>query len=424
LENKGVGYGSSEVINLERTPSISLKSGQDAQLFPIVSNGKISEVLVLNVGKSYDSPPNLLIFGSGVGAVITPVITNGFLTSVKVIESGIGYSQESTSAVVIFPGSGADFKVKIQRWRINLFEKYFNTFTGDDGFIHSGINEKYQLQYCHLYAPRKLRESLFSSDQTGKILYGKKDLTRSSNVEVLSTDHSPIIGWAYDGHPIYGPYGYITKSGGIASQMKSGYKLNSSREYGPSPSVYPLGFFVEDYTHKNVSDETVLDENNGRFCVTPEFPEGTYAYFATFDTLSVDSSLPFLGYKRPEFPYLIGNNFKGIPNKFNYRLDSNQDEFNLNTSNLFRNTAPYNLINGTTRYEYLNIPNKLNQKSEITSVLPGEVGGVGILTGGNEYQINNIIVFDETNTRGYNAKAKVSEIFCVAHLPVAVVYIL
>ena len=410
LENKGVGYGSSEVINLERTPVISLKSGQDAQLFPIVSNGKISEVLVFNVGKSYNSPPNLLIFGSGVGAVITPVITNGFLTSIKVIESGIGYSQESTSAVVIFPGAGADFKVKIQRWRINLFEKYFNTFTGDDGFIHSGINEKYQLQYCHLYAPRKLRESLFSSDQTGKILYGKRDLTRSSNVEVLSTDHSPIIGWAYDGHPIYGPYGYITKSGGIASQMKSGYKLNSSREYGPSPSVYPLGFFVEDYTHKNVSDETVLDENNGRFCVTPEFPEGTYAYFATFDTLSVDSSLPFLGYKRPEFPYLIGNNFKGIPNKFNYRLDSNQDEFNLNTSNLFRNTAPYNLINGTTRYEYLNIPNKLNQKSEITSVLPGEVGGVGILTGGNEYQVNNIIVFDETNTRGYNAKAKVSKI--------------
>ena len=410
LENKGVGYGSSEVINLERTPSISLKSGQDAQLFPIVSNGKISEVLVSNIGKSYNSPPNLLIFGSGIGAVITPVITNGFLTSVKVIESGIGYSQESTSAVVIFPGSGADFKVKIQRWRINLFEKYFNTFTGDDGFIHSGINEKYQLQYCHLYAPRKLRESLFSSDQTGKILYGKRDLTRSSNVEVLSTDHSPIIGWAYDGHPIYGPYGYITKSGGIASQIKSGYKLNSSREYGPSPSVYPLGFFVEDYIHKNVSDETVLDENNGRFCTTPEFPEGTYAYFATFDTLSVDSSLPFLGYKRPEFPYLIGNNFKGIPNKFNYKLDSNQDEFNLNTSNLFRNTAPYNLINGTTNYEYLNIPNKLNQKSEITSVLPGEVEGVKILNEGNEYQINNVIVFDETNTRGYNAKAKVSKI--------------
>ena len=52
----------------------------------------------------------------------------------------------------------------------------------------------------------------------------------------------------------------------------------------------------------NVSDETVLDENNGRFCVTPEFPNGTYAYFSTINNGLADSSGVFSGYKRPVFP--------------------------------------------------------------------------------------------------------------------------
>ena len=36
-----------------------------------------------------------------------------------------------------------------------------------------------------------------------KTLYGKRDLSRVESLEVASTDHSPIIGWAYDGNPIY-----------------------------------------------------------------------------------------------------------------------------------------------------------------------------------------------------------------------------
>jgi hypothetical protein len=70
-----------------------------------------------------------------------------------------------------------------------------------------------------------LREILFSREQGGGILYSNPDLRISNSVEIVSTDHSPIIGWAYDGNPIYGPYGYSTKSGGVVSQMKSGYKV-------------------------------------------------------------------------------------------------------------------------------------------------------------------------------------------------------
>ena len=111
---------------------------------------------------------------------------------------------------------------------------------------------------------------------------------------------------AYDGHPIYGPYGYVTRSCGVVAQMKSGYKLDLKTNRPPT-SEFPEGFFVEDYTHQNLSDETVLDENNGRFCVTPEYPKGTYAYFATINTLTVDSAGPFLNFKRPVFPYLATN---------------------------------------------------------------------------------------------------------------------
>ena len=32
-----------------------------------------------------------------------------------------------------------------------------------------------------------------------------------------------------------------------------------------------------------MTEEEYLDIHNGRFCITPEYPEGTYAYFATVD---------------------------------------------------------------------------------------------------------------------------------------------
>ena len=408
LSNQGVGYGSSEIINLDKQPQISLISGQDAQLAPVIENGKITEVIVLNPGKKYNSPPDLTITGDGVGAVITPVLNNGLITSVKVVESGGGYTQQNTSIAVLFPGRGAEFRAKIQKWTINLFGKNFINFAGDDGFISMGLNEDYQLQYSHIYAPRKLREISYSVDQEGNTLFSEKDLPKVNNLEVSASNHSPIIGWAYDGNPIYGPYGYTTRSGGIVTQLKSGYKL-SLKEGRPSISNFPEGFFVEDYTFTRVSDETVLDENNGRFCVTPEYPNGTYAYFATFES-AVDSSGPFVGYKRPAFPYLIGNRFKSLPNEFNLDYRSNQDNIDLNETNWLRNTSSYNLIDGTVTYEYLSIPNNLNQSADVAAVRPGGVENIGIITGGNNYKVNDSIIFDNTGTQGNGASARVSRV--------------
>ena len=95
--------------------------------------------------------------------------------------------------------------------------------------------------------------------------------------------HSPMIGWAADGFPIYAVYGYTNPNDSTsgAVELKTSYRLkNGSRPRGnEGPGGKYDGAFVEDYEYfAGLGD---LDECNGRFCVTPEFPEGIYAYFLT-----------------------------------------------------------------------------------------------------------------------------------------------
>ncbi len=95
--------------------------------------------------------------------------------------------------------------------------------------------------------------------------------------------HSPLIGWAADGYPIYVRYGYSDPqdpSSGIVD-LTSSYQLKvGDRPAEPNgPGGTYDGAFIRDYEWVQGSGD--LDECNGRFCVTPDFPEGTYAYFMT-----------------------------------------------------------------------------------------------------------------------------------------------
>jgi hypothetical protein len=403
LNDNGVGYGSSEIINFNRIPNATLNSGADAQLVPIINDGKIVEVLINNPGRNYNSPPNLNILtnNEGVGAILTPIIENGQIKSIKIVESGGGYNPNSTFITVSAAGTKAELNPVLKSWTVNLFAKYFNKFADDDGFIFYNSNSKYGLQYAHLYTPRKLRENVYAKEIGGKTLYGKYDLIKSNNNEVSSTNHSPIIGWSYDGNPIYGPYGLLNN--GSISRMKSGYILNLATDRPPFPS----GFFVEDYEYQNVDDESVLDEYNGRFCVTPDFPNGTYAYFTTIDGTSSSS---FGGYRLPVFPYIIGNKFKSTPNQFNFDRKSNQDDIDLNKTDWSRNTTPYNLLKKYTSYSYLQLPNDLDQTIDVKYASPGVIENIGIVTGGINYKVNDKIIFDEEETSGFGFAAKVSRI--------------
>ena len=218
----------------------------------------------------------------------------------------------------------------------------------------------------------------------------------------LSTDnsgHSKLIGWAADGYPIYGPFGYAnpTNAQSGAIRMTSSYVANSngygrpikqtvtvsanaastniitvSSTFGLNPGMritnntagltngdvwilncglhsavgpdqftqginqiqlntnvtimagssldfeFLPGAFIEDYSYAGTG---TLDRFNGRYCVTPEFPLGTYAYFATQD---------YGG--DPVYPYFVGSSFYGSLSPDTTSSLSEQDYITINRS--------------------------------------------------------------------------------------------
>lgn len=99
-----------------------------------------------------------------------------------------------------------------------------------------------------------------------------------------SDHHSPLVGWAADGFPVYAVYGFAepNDADSDAVALCSSYRLRAGeRPGGSEPGGEFDGAFVEDYEY--VAGSGDLDECNGRHCVTPEFPDGTYAYFLTRD---------------------------------------------------------------------------------------------------------------------------------------------
>ncbi|MES0879247.1 YHYH protein [Roseibium sp. SCP14] len=88
-----------------------------------------------------------------------------------------------------------------------------------------------------------------------------------------------MIGYAADGFPIYGQYGYSDPGGKSAmKKLKSSYRVkNGNRPSGPGGRYD--GKFTQDWTY--VAGAGDLDQCNGRFAVTPEYPNGTYHYVLT-----------------------------------------------------------------------------------------------------------------------------------------------
>lgn len=87
-----------------------------------------------------------------------------------------------------------------------------------------------------------------------------------------------LIGWAADGFPIYGPWGH-EQPGDPASPLKrvtSSYQVKKGSRPKGAPTGSYDGTFVADYEYVVGSGD--LDECNGRFGPTPEFPDGIYHY--------------------------------------------------------------------------------------------------------------------------------------------------
>jgi hypothetical protein len=375
LKNGGFNYGSN-VMNYHKRPLITVSSGSGAILNAIVSNGSISSVYVVSGGSGYVSVPNLIVSGTGKFAKLKAIISNESIESVQVIDGGQEYDQNTTSISIETLGSRVKIEGNVQKWKVNSFYKYPRQ--NDDGILLGNIDDTFGIKFTSLSAPKNLRRSL-------------NDNLNSSLQEVgINTTHSPIIGWAYDGNPIYGTYGGNNQNSFENPKLLTSSYTLISKTNRPSLTEFPSGFFIEDYEYTSNGD---LDEHNGRYCVTPEFPNGTYAYFATGEN----------------FPYVI-NSFKNHVDSFNFSFESNQNSSVLLDESLLRNTAPYRLSESNVKYEGFGNINNDRQKFVIDSIYKSGISTIGIINPGDNYKVGDLIKFDEENTSGRGVSAKVESL--------------
>ena len=199
-------------------------------------------------------------------------------------------------------------------WLRNGYYGEFETF--DKCLGHQPGNGQYHNHVQPVCLRAQLNDNIevVSVERTGTVYREKTD----------SWAHSPILGWSFDGYPIYGPYGYSDPADPTSpvKRMQSSFQLRNMTERtslpdwlasyhnpvpqqltaaqsGPPVNVkYPLGRYIEDFEF--VAGLGDLDQYNGRFGVTPQYPNGTYAYFVTIDSNGA-----------PAFPYILGAEYYG-----------------------------------------------------------------------------------------------------------------
>ncbi len=248
-----------------------------------------------------------------------------FVNGVSLFDNRDAFSYVTASGTEVNPGGG-----------IWLREAYVvEGVTFDAALAHpAGANYHYHVQ------PIALRYQL------GDHVDYNATTNRYTESAAAVTQHSPILAWAADGFPIYGPYGYSDPTNAASSvrRMVTGFTPRNgangttnlaatgritlpawaavvrnrsatllTTEYGPAVgTAFALGRYLEDNDYlgdlgfTQTTGATVrdfdLDKFNGRICVTPDFPTPHFCYFTTIKT---DGT--------PAFPYTMGRQYYGSP---------------------------------------------------------------------------------------------------------------
>ena len=370
-----INYGTNSQLNYNKYPKIEPILGEGAYIAASVLNGKIDYISIKNQGSNYYNQIELNVIGDGIGALLNPTVVNGRIVNVSIINPGIGYNQYTTRIEIKEIGQDLILRANIQSWNVNRVLK-FGITNCQNGIL---LGKKHSL-YGNIF----------------RVCFVTRDLIEYYKIPILtegesSATHSPIIGWAYDGCPIYGPDGYTdpTKISKI-KRLKSSYLKESISQI----SIFDI---VEDYKYvDNLGD---LDKHNGRFCITPEYPDGVYAYFATMENNG-----------DPVFPYIIGNTYKFTPAPENFDIKYCQD-LNINNYNIIKHTSPYRVDDKDHYYEYF----KLYTNNDISDIIvskssTGNLNNIIVADGGIGYKIGESINFDNSYTDGVGAIAKISEI--------------
>ena len=350
-------------------PSVTITSGRGAKASATVTFGRITSIQVIDAGEYYTTPPTVRIIdrlGRGRFAEYNAVLQDGKIVDFEQVDEGKFYSKGNVIIDILPVGDGAEATSEIVTYTKDRYNKLQSQLDASNGYAFQNYNPTKGYGYGIVANPVQLRSELNDD----------------------GTNHSPILGFAYDGNPIYGPYGFanpLDANVGVA-RLSSAYYLKSNRLGGPNPSEFPLGTFIEDYEWRpsTQTGKLELDENNGRFCVTPEYPAGTYAYFVTIDANG-----------DPAFPYILGSNYYSLPVDSNYNADLSQDDLPKYAKRLKTEGMPTNGGNTVLR---------------INKTTSGSISALKVDDSPASFKVGNRFVVNDTGTEGSGAAAIVSEV--------------
>ena len=388
IRNGGIAYGTENIINYSRQPNIELLTGSGAALVPIIEAGEIVDVMILTQGKNYTSAPDLQVVGTGTTqgfARLKANVSDGKLISVDILNGGKNYVRNQTDIIVIPSGEGVRFNAEIYEWKFNAvkyYDKYLSNID-NDAMVQITSPQLFKgVKVCSFYPGQKYRKIL--GDNIGE----------SPNYTEECLEHGKLIGWAYDGNPIFGTIGERTGIG--VTWMQSSYSIDLITETGlrPSTSIWESGYFVQDYTYDQSGD---LDEFNGKFIKPGEvedFPEGTYAYFSTLD---IDS-------KKPSFPYITLKHHNHT-DEFNYDGVRDQSDEYINTGEYKRNVTHLGMNQNFVEYPFLKEPLQSKVEIRVDSIEKSNIQSIDVSDGGSGYNVGDIIKFNDNRV-----SAEISEV--------------
>ena len=288
------------------------------------------------------------------------------------------------------------------------------------------------------------RPSFLNLDRGKTYIFNQNDSSNDSQHVLISTttdgwhgQNPVIIGNTANVYAGNGIKYYIDGSEVTYQSYLSGFNLASSRELRftvpvDSPAQlflfayttaghgirtvqegYVLGDLVGDYIYD--SSVGTLDEYNGKFDSTPEYPNGTYAYYMTEDSSA-----------NPTYPYAIGPKMYGVPLAEGDTLPDAPTSFPtiaegdviLNTDgtvSYVKMTKKGDNFFGTARAEILGGQGT----GALGSPIVQTVTGLSLLTTGRSYATPPTLIFEGGGGQGAQGAAEIDTLGRVTSINIA-----